>query len=230
VGSVAGVLVFAHRPDVVASAGIEFARDGVHRDARMLWPVAELPGSTEDIFGASGGAVCYSRAALADAGLFAEHFFNYLEDADLAWRLRLRGWRCLLAPDARVAHIYSATSGHFSSAKRRLLARNRWRVLVRCVPRSLLRSCLPGIAWYDLLAMAYGAVTGQFEIIVGRAQVVGELPKLLAERREIARRASTPPEELARWLVPAPTPRQVRQQARRLDRLLRERPSADNEH
>src|SRR3954451_16545699 len=38
VGSVAGVLVFAHRPDIVASAGIEVARDGVHRDARMLLP------------------------------------------------------------------------------------------------------------------------------------------------------------------------------------------------
>ncbi len=110
-GATAGVLTFAHQPHLVASAGIAVGRDGVHRDLWATWPVTDLPAGPVPIFGASGGAACYRRAALDDVGLLDEQFFAYLEDADLAWRLRLRGWETWLAPRARIRHIYSATSG-----------------------------------------------------------------------------------------------------------------------
>ncbi len=223
IGAVAGVLTFAHRPDLVASAGIVPGADGVHRDALLLSPVSGLPVEEHECFGASGGAVCLRRAALEDVGLLDERFFAYLEDADLAWRLRLRGWRTICAPAARIAHIYSATSGQNSPLKQRLLALNRWRVLLRCVPGPILRRCMLPILRYDVLAVAYGIASRQPEIRRGRLLVRRELPRLLHERRRILRRATVAPTDLQRWIATAPSPRQVRAQAAALDQVLRDR-------
>ncbi len=222
-GSVAGVLTFAHRTELVASAGISVARDGVHRDARLLTRVADLPPNPVEIFGPSGGAVCYRREALADVGLFPDRFFNYLEDADLAWRLRLRNWQCVLAPGARVPHVYSATSGHASPRKQRLLALNRWRVLVRCLPTRLLAQSVSAIARYDLLAIAYGTATGKWSIVTGRLAALRELPLLRRERGRIMRDATAGNDALMQWISPAPRPREVLGLDRRINALLRDR-------
>ena len=224
VGAVAGVLTFAHRPDLVAAAGICVSRDGVHREVQALEPTAALSGAPVEVFGASGGAVCLRRAALAGTGLFEERFFNYLEDADLAWRLRLRGWRCLLAPRARAGHVYSATSGYASPAKRRLLALNRWRVILRCMPDALLRVCAASILRYDLLASLYGCIARQPEILTGRLQALRELPLLLRERRILAGRSQVDASALERWLLPPLSIGQVLHASRNLEHVLRDRP------
>ena len=222
-GSVAGVLTFAHRPQIVAAAGIVPGRDGVHREALALTSTQALPLEPVHVFGATGGAVCLRRGALEDVGLFDERYFNYLEDADLAWRLRLRGWACALAPAARVRHIYSATSGHQSPLKQRLLALNRWRVLLRCMPDELLWEYVAAILRYDLLAIAYATVTRTPAIAQGRISLVRELPRLLAERKVIARRSVVSASELRRWFGPAQGIRQTLAETKRLDRLLADR-------
>jgi GT2 family glycosyltransferase len=203
VAAVAGVLTFAHQPEVIASAGIAPSRDGLHRDLLALRSVATLPDQPVEIFGASGGAVCYRRTALDDVGLFDEGYFNYLEDADLAWRLQLREWRCLLAPTTRARHIYSATSIQGSPFKQRLLARNRVRVIVRCLPWALLRTHWPAMMRYDILAIAYGMLRRQPAIMTGRLAALRELPALLQARRGLQARRSAPDEMLERWLLPA---------------------------
>lgn len=220
IGAVAGVLTFAHRPELVASAGIAVSRDGLHRDLWALRPVAELPAMPVEIFGASGGAVCYRAAALAEVGLFDEGFFAYLEDADLAWRLRLRGWRCVVAPGARVRHIYSATSGQGSPFKQRLLARNRLRVIVRCFPGGLLRQHWPAIVRYDLLALGYGLLRRRPAIVAGRLATLPELPDLLGQRRRLQARRRVSSRELARWLQPPIGARALLAEQRALDRVV----------
>jgi GT2 family glycosyltransferase len=50
------------------------------------------------VFGACAGAALYRRAAVLELGGFEERFFLYLEDADLALRLRLAGWTCVYEP------------------------------------------------------------------------------------------------------------------------------------
>lgn len=60
-----------------------------------------------EVFGVSDAAALYRRAMLEDvrvgAEYFPESFFAYLEDVDLDWRARLRGWRAYCVPGA-VAH------------------------------------------------------------------------------------------------------------------------------
>ncbi len=222
-GASAGVMVFAHRPDVIASAGIIPGADGVHRDLHALLPVTSLPAQSQEIFGASGGAVCFRREALEDVGVFDGGYGSYLEDADLAWRLRLRGWKTVLAPDARIPHVYSATAGHASPRKQRLLARNRLRVLLRCWPTSLLSHNAASIMRYDLLAITYGLMTRQILMVRGRFDALKDLPELLQQRSLIQRNANMEANDLARWLVPAMSVRAVLDENKRLDRILRER-------
>lgn len=219
-GAAAGVLVFSRRPALVASAGVRFRRDGVALDRQIGAVRAALPAAPIEIFGATGGLALLRRAMIADIGPFADDFFSYLEDADLAWRARLRGWGCALAPGALARHVYSATGGQGSPLKQRLLGRNRLRLLVRCLPAPLLAECLPAILAYDALALAYAALRRQPGLAVGRLEAVRALPTLLAQRRAIQSRRSAPLADLARWIEPAPGPLAELRERRRLAALL----------
>jgi len=87
------------------------------------------------VFGASGAAAAYRRAMLDDVGVFEARFGSYFEDVDLAWRARLRGWRCVFVPDAVVYHKLSATGGGPVASYH--VARNRAWTIQRCYPASL---------------------------------------------------------------------------------------------
>jgi GT2 family glycosyltransferase len=113
VGSASGRLYRAEGPDLARtdrldSAGIRFTASGRHFDRGAGEIAAGLFEAEEEVAGASGAAGFYRRAALEDAristGVFDADFFLYREDADLAWRLRRLGWRCLYVPAAVAAH------------------------------------------------------------------------------------------------------------------------------
>src|SRR5947208_2534844 len=61
-GMVASTLVFAHRPDLVQSAGIAVCQDGLAIDLGLGQPVAGLPRAVvRPVFGPSAGAALYRR-------------------------------------------------------------------------------------------------------------------------------------------------------------------------
>ncbi len=67
----------------------------------------------EYVFGATGAAVLYRRSMFEDVSVdgefFDEQFFAYREDADVAWRAQLMGWRCLYTPQAIAWHVRRVT-------------------------------------------------------------------------------------------------------------------------
>jgi N-acetylglucosaminyl-diphospho-decaprenol L-rhamnosyltransferase len=130
VGMVAGVLVLARDPGRIDSAGIEL--DVTLRAYDLLWnePLERLAEAPVPV-GPCGGAAAYRLDAFRDAGGFDDAFFAYWEDVDLALRLRLAGWRCKLAPEARARHHHGATLGAASPAQRRLESFGRAFVLAR---------------------------------------------------------------------------------------------------
>lgn len=89
------------------------------------------PGSLEgaDPLGPTGGAGAYRRQAFLEVGGFDEAIFAYLEDVDLALRMRLAGMRCATAYDAFAWHEHAGTLGSGSAAKNRLMGRARDRLL-----------------------------------------------------------------------------------------------------
>lgn len=70
----------------------------------------------EYVFGATAAAALYRREMIEDVALGSEFFdpdfFVYREDADVAWRAQLFGWRCLYTPHARGYHVRKVLPGN----------------------------------------------------------------------------------------------------------------------
>ena len=221
VAAVAATLVFATRPNVIASAGIVVHRNGVALDAR-LGDLRPVPGTApEPVFGASGGAAAFRLAAFRAVGGFPEAFFMYLEDVDLAWRLRVAGWQAVWAPEAVATHAYSAAAGEGSPFKRRLLARNRIWTLARCLPKEAWARDWRSIVWFDIVACAASLIRGDWAALRGRIEGVLGLPLRLAERTKMTRRAYTHGNwmTVAPWIAPPISIRRVLQLRRLTARL-----------
>ncbi len=69
--------------------------------------------------GPAGTAAAYRRSAWEQVGGLDETIFAYMEDFDLALRLRSAGWKATVADDAVGVHLGSATHGHRSAWQRR---------------------------------------------------------------------------------------------------------------
>lgn len=142
--------------DEVDSAGMVVTRSGRHFDRGSGLPLEAALLRPAWVFGATGAAALYRRDALEDVAypggeVFDEGFFAYREDADLAWRLQRRGWKCLYWPEARAWHhrgLRPEAGRRGTTEINRLSVRNRfllrwanadWRWRVRCFPAWLLR-------------------------------------------------------------------------------------------
>lgn len=130
VDMVAGVLLQAASPGRIDSAGVvvdetllsfDYMHDSPADAALRAWPP----------LGPTGGAAAYRHEALARVGGFDERIFAYLEDVDLALRLRSTGARCQLAGYARAVHRHSATLGSGSARKNALMGWSRGYLLRR---------------------------------------------------------------------------------------------------
>ncbi len=199
-GSAAAVMVWSHRPDTIATAGIAFHKDGTATDFLAGMPLPTV--RTQEVFGASAGAAAYRVDLLRKVGGFHEAYFAYLEDADLAWRLRLHRYGCLVAERAVVRHVYSATSGRSSPMKRYLLSRNRLMLIMRCVPARFLVQWWPYILRYELMAWAEGILRGDWPRLRGRLHAMAQLPKLFSERRDVQALCKTDLDRLEKLVQP----------------------------
>jgi GT2 family glycosyltransferase len=140
----------------------------------------------EECFGASGAAALYRRVMLNDIGLYDEEFFAYMEDADLNWRARRAGWRCIYVPAARVYHVTSATAGEGSRFKSFMLGRNKVWLFAKNMPGGrYLLTWLPTLIVYDILADMWGLIARRdIGAIEGRWAGVKGLRRMLRKRRE----------------------------------------------
>ncbi len=162
-----------------------------------------------EVFGVCAAAALYRRAMLEDVRVGDEYFdsafFAYLEDVDLDWRARLRGWKAWYVPAAVAVH----DRGH--RGKRRMKnpwvlrhsLRNRYLLMLRNDrPADLLRD-LPAILGMEALRFVDYAVTHP-SALRGYVDLVRLLPHAAAARREIQARRLAPPSTLRGWFRPYP--------------------------
>lgn len=202
-GAIASKMLLFDRRDTLHNAGDVMGADGIPRN-RGVWQVDH--GQFDDlsiIFGGCGGGVAYRREAWEQAGGFDERLFMYLEDVDLAWRLRLLGWEAVFAPDARVYHHLSATGGGTLASF--YVGRNTLWVVAKDMPGPLIRRHFGRIAaaqlritWDALRAWRGTAARARL-----RGQLAGcaGLPRVLRWRRAVQARRTVGIEELDRLLV-----------------------------
>lgn len=159
IGSVAAQMRFASDRDTINSAGIGVDRLGIAYDRLLGQPSAASETEPVEVFGASGGAALYRRAMLDDIGGFDESYFFVLEDADVAWRAQMRGWRCLYVPRAVVHHHHGATMPHGSSDKYFQVGLNRVRTLAKNADAGQLRRHGLAMIGYDTAYVGFAAIT-----------------------------------------------------------------------
>ena len=76
---------------------------------------------------------------------FDNDFFAYREDADLAWRAQLYGWRCLYTPKAIAYHVRHVLPEK-RSALPALINMHRSKTAGSCVSRTSPQICTPAIS------------------------------------------------------------------------------------
>jgi GT2 family glycosyltransferase len=165
----AGVMRDAARPGLIETAGIDLDRTLLPFDYLNGEPLSVLEGPVCDPVGPSGVAAAIARDVFLELGGFDERIFAYMEDVDLALRLRLAGGRCRLVR-AQGAHEHSATLGSGSARKNYLMGYGRgyllrkWRVLtparVPAVTARELAICAGQAAFDRNLAGVRGRVQG----------------------------------------------------------------------
>jgi GT2 family glycosyltransferase len=170
VGSVAPLILRAtgmeraDRTDVVDAAGMTIDRRRKnslvgHGDPRAAHT------TPREAFGGDGACVLYRREALAAVAVGAEVLDEdmalWASDADLAWRVRNAGWRCVFEPRAVAWHVRTYSPGNrprLAPEHRRLQFRNRLLMLAKNeTGRGFARNA-PFILSYEVLALGHALV------------------------------------------------------------------------
>jgi GT2 family glycosyltransferase len=187
----ASLLLDDSDPGSIDGAGDAYHASGLAWRLRHGDKLATAELSEAEVFGPCAAAALYRRSAVEAVGFFDERWFCYLEDVDLAFRLRLRGARCLLVPTSRVRHMGSATTGRESAFTLYHSHRNLVWTWVRDMPGPLVWRNLHHLFLGTVLALGYYSTRGQFGAVArAKRDGLAALPWLLRERR-LAQATST---------------------------------------
>lgn len=199
VGAVAPKLVRTLGPlpeqrlDAIDTAGMTVDRRRKNRLVGHGRPALAFDRPAE-AFGADGAVALYRRAALDDLAVggqvIDEDLVAWGSDADLAWRARLLGWRCVYEPAALAYHVrtYSpSTRGRMPDWDRAVQFRNRYLMTVKNDPLPTLLRDLPGILLYELLALGF-ALVRERALLRGYREALTLLPRMLQKRRLLQRK------------------------------------------
>ncbi len=185
--SATGLLVQPGVPARVDSAGITYTPTRSRFVDRGHGAPPARFAREADVLGACGAAALYRRAALASVSRsgespFAERFFMYYEDVDLAWRLRRAGWRARYCPTARARHVRGGSGASAAFVEYHLVRNRLWVSLRNASARELLAE-LPGMALFAGAKLVQSAWRPHLRAAL-RAGARG-IPISIAERRPV---------------------------------------------
>lgn len=158
--------------------------------------------AVHDIPYGSGAGLLVRVAALREVGLLEEGFFMYHEDLDLGWKMRLAGWRNVIAPASVVTHKYEFSR---SITKYFWMERARYVVMLgRLSARSLIVLFLPALlAEVGLLALAVRGGWWREKLRAVFSLLLPETWKLIRRlRAETRRLRRVPDREIVRFFAP----------------------------
>jgi GT2 family glycosyltransferase len=197
--------------DIVDSKGIRMTRTGRHLDIGQGLPDGEddrglrPAGENFEVFGVSGAAalfrVTFLRDAAVEGEVMDEDFHTYREDADLAWRGRVLGWRAIYVPGAVGYHVRTVTPQkrrelnpfvNMHSVKNRFLLRLKNESLYLALRNAAFE--LPR----DVLALA-AVLTVERSSLPAFSFLWRNRRRVLAKRRDIQRRRRVSDFSLAGW-------------------------------
>jgi GT2 family glycosyltransferase len=167
----------------------------------------------EYVFGASAAAALYRREMIEDVSFngefFDPDFFVYREDADVAWRAQLLGWRCIYTPHARGYHVRKVLPGN-----RRALppvinmhsVKNRFLMRIKNMTPDLYRRNFFSITARDVLVIGC-CLLREHTSLKAFWYLAKNWKRVWAKRREIMKRRRVNDEYLASWFRYLPVSR-----------------------
>jgi GT2 family glycosyltransferase len=198
------------RTQIIDSTGIYFTRNMRHLDRGSEETDNGQYEHLQWVFGATGAAAMFRRAFVdavsVDGQFFDEDFFAYREDADLAWRAQLMGWKCLYVPAAVAWHARRVTPErreqlplviNWHSVKNRFLMRGKnasgwlcWRLFWP-------------VLWRDLMVLGYALVRDR-RLLSAIAYPLRNLGSVRRRRKIIQSRRSVSDRVLLWWFCDTP--------------------------
>jgi GT2 family glycosyltransferase len=175
----------------------------------------------EYVFGATAAAALYRRQMIEDISIHGEFFdpdfFVYREDADVAWRAQLMGWRCIYTPHARGYHVRAVLPGN-----RRALppvinmhsVKNRFLLRIKNMTGPLYRRNWLSITGRDLVVLGC-CVLREHTSLKAFWYLARNFKRVLEKRREIMKRRRVSDEYIASWFSyqPVSQPMKIRTRA-----------------
>jgi len=158
-----------------------------------------------EVFGVSGAAAMYRMSFVRDVTIggefLDEDFFTFREDADVAWRGRLFGWRALYVPDAVAHHVRTVTP-----ARRRSLTaatnmhgvKNRFLLRLKNEGLYLALRNAPFELARDLVAIT-ATLTVEHSSLPALTWLWKNRRRIMEKRRAIQNRRSVSDRQLAGW-------------------------------
>ena len=163
------------------------------------------------VFGITGAALLCSREMLEDLRLEKEYldedFFAYREDADLAWRAQLKGWKAVYEPRARAFHCR-----HVLPSRRRQLSalinyhslKNRYLMRMKNLDPTVRWHCFPYMWIRDVGILVY-VLCFEWSSLPAYREAWRLRHKFRGKRRQAQNRRRDDPQALARWFSFSPT-------------------------
>lgn len=162
-----------------------------------------------EVFGACGAAAFYRRSMLEDLAVnqeyFDEDFFAYYEDADLAWRAKLRGWRSVFCPSAVAEHVrgWGDTFRKRPSLKGtgpRLALRNHLLMILKNGSGYSLLRDMPLIIVMEIMRLFYMIIFRR-DALYGLVDFFQLAPKVKEKRKLIQDRRTVNDRDLRNWFI-----------------------------
>ena len=212
VGTVCGKLLtmssgfdFPEKP-LVDSTGIYFTPNLRHLDRGSLEVDNGHFRNYEYVFGATAAAALYRREMIDDISIggefFDADFFVYREDADVAWRAQLLGWKCLYAPYARGYHVRKALPGNRRALPAEInmhSVKNRFLLRIKNITWDLYRRNFFSITARDLVVVSLLPAPGAYIAQGISVSCSGTGRDVVAKRREIMTRQRVDDAYMASW-------------------------------
>ncbi|MGH9723090.1 MAG: glycosyltransferase family 2 protein, partial [Bryobacteraceae bacterium] len=195
----------------IDSTGIFFTPSMRHFDRGWNEPDDGRFDDLEYVFGASAAAALYRRKMIDDIStggeFFDSDFFTYREDADVAWRSQLLGWRCLYNPEACGHHVRTMKPGSRRSVPPVLnmhSVKNRFLMRVKNVTADLYRQHWIPVTGRDVVVLG-GCLLYEPSSLPAFWHFARGLRRALANRQTIMLRRKVSDEYLAGWFRSQPS-------------------------
>ena len=211
VGTVCGKLLtmtatfdFPEEP-TVDSTGIYFTPNLRHLDRGSLEVDNGHYSNFEFVFGATAAAALYRREMIDDIAIggefFDSDFFVYREDADVAWRAQLFGWKCLYAPYARGYHVRKVLPGNRRALPAEInmhSVKNRFLLRMKNMSWDLYRRNFFSITARDIVVISC-CLMWEHTSLKAFPFLLRNWKSVISKRREIMSRRRAPDDYMASW-------------------------------